>query len=110
MPPPSLAPHPRLSPPGCQSDMRWKDSHNNPYNSAHSSITAGCCSYSSIIIPTLLRCCACRAALLLIKVISVNAAAQGTSFSYQGRLNDANGPATGIYEFQFSIYDAAVNP
>ncbi|MEI7807973.1 MAG: hypothetical protein WCJ07_05765, partial [Verrucomicrobiota bacterium] len=35
--------------------------------------------------------------------------AQGTAFTYQGRLNDANGPATGIYDLQFGIYDAASN-
>jgi len=30
--------------------------------------------------------------------------AQGTAFTYQGRLNDANGPASGSYDFQFSLY------
>ena len=33
--------------------------------------------------------------------------AQGTAFTYQGRLNNANGPATGIYDLRFAIYDAA---
>ena len=33
--------------------------------------------------------------------------AQGTAFTYQGRLNDANGPANGIYDARFAIYDAA---
>ena len=33
--------------------------------------------------------------------------AQGTAFTYQGRLNDANGPASGIYDLRFAIYDAA---
>ncbi len=33
--------------------------------------------------------------------------AQGTAFTYQGRLNDGSGPATGIYDLRFAIYDAA---
>ncbi|MEI8290917.1 MAG: FG-GAP-like repeat-containing protein [Verrucomicrobiota bacterium] len=36
-----------------------------------------------------------------------NGAAQGTAFTYQGVLNDTNGPATGIYDLRFAIYDAA---
>jgi FG-GAP-like repeat/Chaperone of endosialidase len=35
------------------------------------------------------------------------AAAQGTAFTYQGRLIDGGFPATGIYDLQFKIYDAA---
>ena len=35
------------------------------------------------------------------------AIAQGTSFTYQGRLNDGTNPANGIYDFQFAIYAAA---
>lgn len=31
--------------------------------------------------------------------------AQGTAFTYQGRLNDGSGPATGIYDLQFTVYD-----
>ena len=34
------------------------------------------------------------------------ALAQGTAFTYQGRLNDANGPANGSYDFQFGLYAA----
>ena len=34
------------------------------------------------------------------------AQAQGTAFTYQGRLNDAAGPATGTYDFQFTVRDA----
>ena len=30
--------------------------------------------------------------------------AQGTAFTYQGRLNDANGSASGVYDFQFGLY------
>ena len=32
--------------------------------------------------------------------------AQGTGFTYQGRLNDGAGPASGIYDLRFSIYNA----
>ena len=32
--------------------------------------------------------------------------AQGTAFTYQGRLNANGGPANGIYDFQFMVYDA----
>jgi hypothetical protein len=35
------------------------------------------------------------------------ASAQGTAFTYQGRLNDGGAPATGIYDLRFTIYDAA---
>jgi hypothetical protein len=34
------------------------------------------------------------------------AAPMGTAFTYQGRLMDANGPADGLYDFEFSLYDA----
>jgi len=33
--------------------------------------------------------------------------AQGTAFTYQGRLNDGSSPATGIYDLRLTIYDAA---
>jgi hypothetical protein len=33
--------------------------------------------------------------------------AQGTAFTYQGRLNDGTNPANGNYDLQFAIYDAA---
>ncbi len=36
------------------------------------------------------------------------ARAQGTAFTYQGRLNDGANPANGIYDMRFTIYDAAV--
>jgi hypothetical protein len=35
----------------------------------------------------------------------LTAFAQGTAFGYQGRLNDGEGLANGIYEFEFSLYD-----
>ncbi len=31
----------------------------------------------------------------------------GTAFSYQGRLTDAGAPATGVYDLQFTLWDAA---
>ncbi len=33
--------------------------------------------------------------------------AQGTAFTYQGRLNGANGPATGTYDITLTLFDAA---
>ena len=33
--------------------------------------------------------------------------AQGTAFTYQGRLNDGASPASGIYDLRFTIYDAS---
>ncbi len=35
--------------------------------------------------------------------------AQGTAFTYQGRLNDGGSPATGLYDFRCAIFDAPVN-
>ena len=35
--------------------------------------------------------------------------AQGTAFTYQGRLNDSGSPANGNYDFRFAIYDAVTN-
>ena len=33
--------------------------------------------------------------------------AQGTAFTYQGRLNDGTNPATGTYDLRFALFDAA---
>jgi hypothetical protein len=33
--------------------------------------------------------------------------AQGTAFTYQGRLNDGPNPANGIYDLRFTIYDSS---
>ena len=46
-------------------------------------------------------------AVLALAAGALNLHAQGTAFTYQGRLNDAGGPATGIYDLRFAIYDAA---
>ena len=35
--------------------------------------------------------------------------AQGTAFTYQGRLNDTNGPANGSYDGRFTLYSGATN-
>ncbi|MDE3068171.1 MAG: tail fiber domain-containing protein [Verrucomicrobiota bacterium] len=35
--------------------------------------------------------------------------AQGTAFTYQGRLDDNGAPAGGIYDLRFTIYDAPTN-
>src|SRR5438132_5929255 len=39
-----------------------------------------------------------------------HAAAQGTAFTYQGRLTDGAGPATGNYDLRFTIYDSIGGP
>ena len=36
----------------------------------------------------------------------VSASPLGTAFTYQGRLNDGANPANGIYDIQFTLYDA----
>lgn len=46
--------------------------------------------------------------LLLATLISwLSSVAQGTAFTYQGRLRDSGTPATGIRDLRFAIYDAA---
>ncbi len=48
---------------------------------------------------------------LTVVFLAVTAAAQtplGTTSTYQGRLKDAGAPASGDYDFQFTLYDAAV--
>src|SRR6266511_3552092 len=36
--------------------------------------------------------------------------AQGTAFTYQGRLAEGSSLASGIYDFRFTIYDSTNNP
>lgn len=43
---------------------------------------------------------------LMVLLIVGQAFAQTTSFTYQGRLNDAGNPATGVYDLQFRLFDA----
>ena len=42
--------------------------------------------------------------------LSVGAAPLGTAFTYQGRLTDGGGPATGNYDLRFALYDALIGP
>ena len=43
-------------------------------------------------------------ALCASSLMNQSAHAQGTAFSYQGRLNDGAGPATGGYDLRFTLY------
>ncbi|MCU0771340.1 MAG: H-type lectin domain-containing protein [Verrucomicrobia bacterium] len=50
------------------------------------------------------------ASLALVSAFSLQPSAllaQGTAFTYQGRLNDDANPASGIYDLRFTIYDSA---
>ena len=53
------------------------------------------------ILPTLMLAGLCG-----LVVPTPTALAQGTALTYQGRLNDAAGPANGTYNFQFTVRDA----
>jgi hypothetical protein len=44
----------------------------------------------------------------LFVMLTVRGYAQGTSFTYQGRLQDGGGPANGNYDFQFTLWDALI--
>jgi len=44
--------------------------------------------------------------LLAALVMVTSLRAQGTAFTYQGRLNQNGSPATGIYDLRFTIYDS----
>ena len=41
--------------------------------------------------------------------IALDVSAQGTAFTYQGRLNNNGSPANGPYDFVFQLYDAPTN-
>src|ERR1043165_383677 len=43
---------------------------------------------------------------LMLALLAPAALAQTTSFTYQGRLTDGGGPATGAYDLQFKLFDA----
>jgi len=51
----------------------------------------------------------CLLVLLTLLAKWVPASAQGTAFTYQGRLNVGGTPATGLYDLQFTLLDAASN-
>ncbi len=40
-------------------------------------------------------------------IVGANAHAQGTGFTYQGRLNDGTNPANGSFDLSFTLFDAA---
>ena len=44
---------------------------------------------------------------LLPFALCLRVSAQGTAFTYQGRLNDGVAPANGTYDLQFAVYNAA---
>ena len=44
---------------------------------------------------------------IALSIGSVMAAPLGTAFTYQGQLSDAGLPATGAYDFEFKLFDAA---
>src|SRR6266550_695224 len=46
----------------------------------------------------------------LLSALCFSASAQGTAFTYQGRLNDGANPASGIYDLRFAIYDSTNQP
>jgi formylglycine-generating enzyme len=46
----------------------------------------------------------------LLSAICFSAPAQGTAFTYQGRLNDGANPANGVYDLKFTIYDSTNSP
>lgn len=63
-----------------------------------------------LVSSTLPRACRLLATLLLVSAFSPQLStvfAQGSAFTYQGRLNDGAGAANGIYDLRFTIYDAA---
>ena len=47
------------------------------------------------------------AGLVLIGQVCPQAVAQGTAFTYQGRLNDNGGPASGNYDLTFGLFNAS---
>ncbi len=46
---------------------------------------------------------------MLLVSLALNATAQGTAFTYQGRLSDSGAPANAAYNFRFAVYDAVTN-
>src|ERR1044071_5524574 len=48
------------------------------------------------------------ATLLLVMTSHETARAQGTAFTYQGKLTDQGAPAVGRYDFTFSLFDDAI--
>jgi hypothetical protein len=44
----------------------------------------------------------------ILLIPSVAAFGQGTTFSFQGKLNDGGNPANGTYDFEFKLFDLAI--
>lgn len=53
-------------------------------------------------------CVLALSVLMLVALHTGTANAQTTAFTYQGRLTDAGSPATGQYDLEFRVFDAAV--
>ncbi|GDY23603.1 hypothetical protein LBMAG56_49500 [Verrucomicrobiota bacterium] len=49
---------------------------------------------------------ACLVAWVLLLQLPFNSFGQGTAFSYQGRLSVGGTPATGTYQFEFTLWDS----
>lgn len=47
------------------------------------------------------------AALAVLPALAAHAQPLTTAFTFQGRLDNAGVPATGVYDFQFALFDAA---
>ena len=47
--------------------------------------------------------------LLLALLLDLGARAQGTAFTYQGRLQDTGEPANGTYDLRFTLFDAPID-
>jgi hypothetical protein len=47
--------------------------------------------------------------IVVLSLFTGRVAAQGTAFTYQGQLKYGGTPANGLYDFNFSLYDALVN-
>ena len=48
-------------------------------------------------------------ALVIVAASVLSTRAQGTAFTYQGRLLDGANPASGLYDLRFALYNAATN-
>jgi hypothetical protein len=63
---------------------------------------------SNLIQRTVWRCIVAVLSFIVCREAAV-AAPVGTAFTYQGKLASGGQPASGVYDFQFSLWDAATN-
>src|SRR5687768_9324225 len=56
------------------------------------------------------RTCLFLLQILILFAAGVGVFAQGTAFTYQGRLKDGSGAANGSYDLAFSVWSAATAP